>query len=44
MEEVANLYNKKIKYGKFNYNVGDIKSDIDIGKTSEETLLKVFNK
>jgi|TARA_B100000959_G_scaffold216348_1_gene227963 dTDP-4-dehydrorhamnose reductase len=44
MGEVANLYNKKIKYGKFYYNVGDIKSDIDTGKTSKETLLRVFNK
>jgi dTDP-4-dehydrorhamnose reductase len=44
MKEMAKLFNKNIKFGNYHYDVSQIKSDIDIGRTSEEVIKKYFGE
>ena len=42
-KETAELFNSSTKFGNYHYDVGEIKSDIDIGKTSREILREFFS-
>ena len=42
-KETAELFNSDTKFGSYHYDVGEIKSDIDVGKTSKEILKEFFN-
>jgi dTDP-4-dehydrorhamnose reductase len=42
-KETAELFNSDTKFGTYHYDVGDLQSDIDIGKTSKEILKEFFN-
>ena len=42
-KETAKLFNSDTKFGTYHYDVGDLQSDIDIGKTSKEILKEFFN-
>ena len=41
-KETAKLFNSDTKFGHYHYDVGNLQSDIDIGKTSEEILKEFF--
>jgi len=43
-KETAELFNSSTKFGNYHYDVGEIKSDIDIGKTSREILREFFSE
>jgi nucleoside-diphosphate-sugar epimerase len=39
LKEVAEIFKKKISFGKIRYDAGDIMTDIDTAKTSRDNLL-----
>ena len=41
-KKTAELFNSDTKFGTYHYDVGNLQSDIDIGKTSEEILKEFF--
>ena len=41
-KETAELFNSDTKFGHYHYDVGNLQSDIDIGKTSKEILKEFF--
>ena len=44
MGEISKIYNKKINFGKWKYDIGNLETDIDIKKTSLEVLEQYFGK
>jgi|TARA_R110000796_G_scaffold37107_1_gene93829 dTDP-4-dehydrorhamnose reductase len=42
-KETSELFNSNTKFGTYHYDVGDLQSDFDIGKTSKEILKEFFD-
>jgi hypothetical protein len=42
MGEIANEFGRDINFGHYKYDISNIQSDIDIGKTSLEVIVEYF--